>query len=130
MIWKKIFAEWFILKPQLQNTDKSNIYFKERDIWWCSLGVNLGDKEDGKNEQFNRPVLILRKFNKNIFYGLPMTTRIKDNPYYLQVSFHDRQVSVMLSQMRLFDRKRLQRKIGQLDKKDFEITKESFKGLC
>jgi hypothetical protein len=56
----------------LWNTAKQNLDIKildekfrvhEREIWWCSMGVNIGDEEDGKNELFERPVLILRKFN-------------------------------------------------------------------
>jgi hypothetical protein len=28
-------------------------------------------------------VLIMRKFNPHIFFGVPLTTKMKQNPYYL-----------------------------------------------
>lgn len=124
---EKDFLHWFRIKPQLHLSDKNSLLFKERDIWWCSIGINVGDEADGKNEFSNRPVLIVKKFNRNIFYGLPMTTRFKDNPYYLPVTFHDKHVCIMLSQMRLLDRKRLQRKMGQLNIPDFIKVQESMK---
>ncbi len=30
---------------------------------WCSIGINVGDEEDGKNELYERPVLVIKKFN-------------------------------------------------------------------
>ena len=49
----------------------------EREIWWCSLGVNVGHEEDGKNEQFERPALILKKWSNKTVIILPMTTKTK-----------------------------------------------------
>ena len=43
------------------------------------------------------PVLIVRKFNPHIFFGVPLTTKIKQNPYYLPIRFKDREQCVMLS---------------------------------
>jgi mRNA interferase MazF len=51
--------------------------FKERDIWWVSIGVNVGFEEDGKHEKFLRPVLILKKFNKELFLGIPNSDKIQ-----------------------------------------------------
>ena len=56
--------------------------FREGDIWWCSLGLNLGYEEDGKNENFERPVVVIKKFNKDIFIGLPLSSVVKIGPYY------------------------------------------------
>src|SRR3977135_3027575 len=35
--------------------------FQEREIWWRSVGVNVGHEMDGKNQFYNLPVLIVRK---------------------------------------------------------------------
>lgn len=56
--------------------------FKEREIWWRSIGTNIGTEEDGKNAHFERPVLVLRKFNRDIFLGLPLTSTRKDHRYH------------------------------------------------
>lgn len=34
--------------------------FKEREIWWCKVGVSVGCEMD-KRQNFLRPVLILKK---------------------------------------------------------------------
>jgi mRNA interferase MazF len=128
-MFTKDFDGWAELKPKLHSINKANIYFQERDVWWCSLGCNIGGEQDGKNAIFNRPVLVSKKFNHDVFYGLPMTTKNKDNPYYIKITFGGREVSVLLSQMRIFDKKRFQRKIGQLDTADFERVIRSFKNL-
>ena len=44
-----------------------------------------------ENQFYNRPVLIVRKFNPHIFFGVPLTTKIKQNPYYLPMRFKDRE---------------------------------------
>jgi mRNA interferase MazF len=120
----KNFLAWVQLKEKLHNQNRDKTIIKERDIWWCSIGCNVGDKVDGKSQWFNRPVLIIKKFNKNIFYGMPLTTKLKDNPYYVAFTFQGRTISAMLSHMRLLDKRRLQGKMGQLDQKDFNTVKE------
>ena len=49
----------------------------------CTLGKNIGDEEDGKTEDFERPPLIFRKFNKNLLFILPLSSKIKENNEYL-----------------------------------------------
>ena len=62
----KNFSEWNKKIEKLQQK-VSNTYFYEREIWWASVGMNVGDEEDGKGDNYARPVLIVRKFNKNLF---------------------------------------------------------------
>ena len=54
----KSFIEWTKLKIKI-HFRKENVYFKEREIWWASLGMNIGYEENGKNETFERPTLVL-----------------------------------------------------------------------
>ena len=84
---------------------------------------------DGKNQFYNRPVLIVRKFNPHIFFGVPLATKIKQNPYYFPMRFKDREQCAMLSQLRLWDSKRLTHKMGQLPDEQFEAVKEAVRGL-
>ena len=37
-------------------------------------GKNIGFEQNGKGSNFVRPILVLRKFNSSIFWGLPLTT--------------------------------------------------------
>ena len=114
----KDFEGWHTLKTQLNNRNDPP-EFQKRDIWWCSVGVNIGFEADGKNEMYNRPVLVLRKFNKNLFLGLPLTSRVKENPYYVKISIHGKTQCAMISQLRLFESKRLTRRLVRLDDGDF-----------
>ena len=93
--------------------------FKERDIWWVSVGVNVGFEEDGKNGNFVRPVLVVKKFNRELFLGIPMSTKLKDNKYYVPVIVKNETVSVMTSQIRVFSSKRIWNKLSELDEGDF-----------
>jgi mRNA interferase MazF len=128
-IWHKDFDGWNRLKSTLQNAH-SGPTFKEREIWWCSVGVNLGYEVDGKNQFYNRPVLILRKFNRSVFYGVPLSTQLKENnPFYFQFHWKDKTVSALVSQMRLFDSKRLTDPMGKLSEEQFTAVKNAVKRL-
>lgn len=123
MDYIKDFDGWIIKKKDYHYRKILPPMFKERDIWWVSIGVNVGFEEDGKHEKFIRPVLVLRKFNRELFLGIPMSTKIKDNPYYVQVSVQEETVSVLISQIRVFSAKRMQDKLAELDKGELEKVK-------
>ena len=46
-IMEKDFDNWNIQKKRAQAI-KERPMFKEREVWWCTLGVNIGDEQDGK----------------------------------------------------------------------------------
>lgn len=104
-IFKKDFDSWIIKKKDCHYAIKTPPLFKERDIWWVSVGANVGFEEDGKNGNFVRPVLIVKKFNRELFLGAPMSTKLKDNKYYILVTVKGNTVSVMTSQIRVFSSK-------------------------
>ena len=62
----KDFNGWNIEKQNIESTKKDTLPFHEREIWWCSIGINLGDEQDGKNELYERPVLVIKKFNNKV----------------------------------------------------------------
>jgi mRNA-degrading endonuclease toxin of MazEF toxin-antitoxin module len=129
----KDFAGWHELKATLHNRQDSGIpTIKEREVWWCSIGVNVGDEEDGHNKQYNRPVLILRKFNASIFWGIPLTTQVKLDKYYFPLEFKGDKICAMLSHLRLYDTRRLishKSKMGKLPDNQFEAVKAALKEL-
>jgi mRNA interferase MazF len=130
-VYIKDFGGWHDIK-QLTHHSTRRFRFKEREIWSCRVGVNVGDEMDGKNKYFCRPVLIVRKFNKNLFWGIAMSSKVKDNPYYFPLEFKGRKGSVLLSHMRLYDAKRLHHFEGTLPEDKFNPIKtaliEVFKG--
>lgn len=124
----KGFQKWAIVKNRLEES-KRVIYFKEREVWWCSLGLNVGFEQDGKDSQFERPVLIVRKFGKELFWALPMTSKDKSGKYYYRFEHKGLAHSVILSQLRALSSKRLLRKVRKFPEKDFEEVRKSVKSF-
>ncbi|MFA6194258.1 MAG: type II toxin-antitoxin system PemK/MazF family toxin [Patescibacteria group bacterium] len=128
----KLIFEWHKIKVDIQLADvKNNLYFYEKDIWWASLGANIGHEEDGKNKRFERPVLILKKFNKHLILIIPLSSQIKKNKfYYYKFSSNNKKfISAMFCQIRLISNKRLIRKMGTINNNDFNEIKSRIKDI-
>ncbi|MYE38514.1 MAG: type II toxin-antitoxin system PemK/MazF family toxin [Candidatus Spechtbacteria bacterium SB0662_bin_43] len=80
------FSVWHRQKKTLQS--RRSVIFKEREIWWCSVGINVGYEVDGKGQDFARPVLVLKKVSNENFIGLPITSVKKDLPGYFEYKDH------------------------------------------
>ena len=116
----KDFARWHHLKSFLDNY-KSGHIFREREIWLVSTGLNVGHEQDGKHRKFLRPVVIIKKFNKDMFWGVPLTSQPKDNKYFCYpIKFPSRDSFAVPLQLRAMDKKRLFKKIGALSDADFD----------
>lgn len=115
----KHFIDWIITKIIIDKKERKDIIINEYQVFWCLLGENVGDEENGKGEIFRRPVLIFKKFNNNIFWGIPLSTKIKDNKYYVKILLKDEYVSAMVSQLRILDTRRLDEYIGYISRVDF-----------
>lgn len=111
----KDFLSWHQEKEKIHALNKEGIYFNEREIWWCSVGINIGHEEDGKGDNFRRPVIIFRKFNRYTFWGIPLTSQIKFGDFFYVFPLRDgRKNTALLSQMRMFDVRRLLDKAEQV----------------
>lgn len=119
---------WEALKVQLQSK-KSMAYFHERELWICHIGSNVGFEQDGKGSEFVRPVLIFKKFNKTLFLGMPLTSTSKKDRHYFTFEFGDRKSTVILSQVRVFDVRRLKRKMGEMNADEFKMLRRKSKSL-
>ncbi|HNP66278.1 MAG TPA: type II toxin-antitoxin system PemK/MazF family toxin [Aequorivita sp.] len=126
--YEKDFDAWNEQKKITDNKEVTDtFYYKEREIWWSSLGVNIGCEIDGKNENFERPILVIKKVNKHQFFGIPLTSQNKEGFFYEKVNYSDGGVgTINLSQIRVLSTKRIIRKIGMVDLTDFERVKDKF----
>jgi|SRR3989344_897926 len=116
---QKDFDAWNGKKKEIHG-EKPNVFYHKREVWWCSLGVNVGFEQDGTGKNFDRPVVVIQGFNKNVFLGVALTGKKKIGKYYFYLGeIENRDASVILSQIRLIDSKRLVRKILTLDEKLF-----------
>ncbi|MDP3962257.1 MAG: type II toxin-antitoxin system PemK/MazF family toxin [bacterium] len=124
MNYFKDFDKWNSLKKKidLREVDES-IFFHERDVWWCSIGVNIGVESNGKNDFFERPVLILKVFNKDMIWCLSITSTIKASPFYYLINFETGPRSVMITQIRTVSSKRFLRKVDSVSDEDFVAIK-------
>jgi len=123
----KNFDSWFALKPKINQKDANSLFFEERQIWWCSIGANIGSEIDGKHSNFERPVLILKKFGNNTFLGVPMSTKIREGSYYFDILIKETQGQLLFHQAKTMDCKRLLRKIIKINPNLFNTIKEKFK---
>jgi mRNA interferase MazF len=116
----KDFDKWNEEKKEINSKNIShNFFFYEREVWWSSLGVNIGIETNGKNENFERPVLIIKKFNGNMVWIIPLTSKMHNGCHYQKITY-DLGVSwAHLSQIRTISTKRLLRKIGMISETEF-----------
>ncbi len=49
----KNFMVWHEVKSDI-DAKESKTFFHEREVWWCSLGLNIGFEQDGKGNDFSR----------------------------------------------------------------------------
>lgn len=120
----KDFDTWNIYKKNIEENSKSRFY-RAREIWWCSMGINVGDEQDGTGKNFDRPIVVIKGFNKNVFFGVTLTGKERHGKFYFYLGkIGNKDSSAVLSQVRLFDTKRLVRKIGVLDLDIFKDLKD------
>jgi mRNA interferase MazF len=122
-----IFAvlEWCKVVIFLRGKDKK-VLFKEGEIWWCSIGMNVGVEVYGKGRKFERPVLILKKFNSSFFFGIPITSQVKKGIWYAPIYFGEAEAMAMLSHARPFDAIRLTKRMGTLTEENFREIQGAF----
>ncbi len=112
----KNFDIWNHHKKDLHKRERI-VFFNEREVWWCSIGLNIGSEQDG-GKFFERPVLIVKKFNRDTFWALPLTTSKALNNLFFHLSDRD-SISVSLTQLRLTSSKRLERFMYKVNKEEF-----------
>ncbi|MEY4440581.1 MAG: hypothetical protein RLY49_207 [Candidatus Parcubacteria bacterium] len=122
----KDFDRWNEIKKEINN--KSNkIILKEGEIYWCKFGINVGNETRGKGKYFKRPVLILRKFTRDVFFGVPLTSKEKHGNWYFKIIHNNKINYLILNQVKLMDKKRLEERIYQISEKELRTIKEK---LC
>lgn len=129
MMYKKDFNTWNQKKQQVQN-EKNTPFFRERDVFFASLGVNVGFEEDGKGSEFLRPIVVIKKYGKHSLLCAPLTsTDGKSNFRFLLPEMKGKRNSVLLSQLRVIDSRRLKYKLGMVDTKTFQELKEALQKI-
>ena len=107
------FDKWNKLK-QIIDAKQRLISFRPRDIYFISVGQNVGCETFGKGGEFLRPVLVYKKLSKESFVGIPMTSKQKVGSYFFNFCFKNKISTLMFNQMRVFDIKRVKFFYGRI----------------
>ena len=120
----KDFDKWNTRKKQL-DFSRRNLLFKEGEIWWCSIGVNVGEEVYGKGEASRRPVVIFKKLSGNSCIAIPTTTKTRNGSWFHHLHIKDKDRWVMMNQMRFLSANRLWVRESSLSSEEFSALKKS-----
>lgn len=125
---EKDFDKW---NEEKKSRDKIDIgfFFHPGEIWWSAIGINIGAEENGKNLNFERPIIVIKKFNKHMFWGVPMTSLEKSGRVYKKITYDGNEVWALLSQFKTFSSKRLIRKITKISDDQLLELRNQLKNL-
>jgi len=121
---EKDFDKWNMKKKKLDK-NKRDLLFKEGEIWWCSLGVNIGEEVYGKGENFRRPVVILKKLSHNSCIVMPTSTKKREGSWYHHLNVQDKDRFVLMHQIRFISANRLYVRESTLSRDEFTALKKS-----
>lgn len=82
---EKDFDGWNTKKKRVE-IDARKTLFREGEIWWCAVGVNVGQESCGKGNLYRRPILIIKKLSRENCIGLPVSTKQKSGSWFVEIS--------------------------------------------
>jgi mRNA interferase MazF len=110
---EKDFDRWNEIKKRMAHDASLPPAFpKNGEVWMCTLGINLGREQNGGSQDFSRPALVIKKFNNEIFWVVPLSTKQKPLDFYF--NYNDPSgapVAAVLAQLRLVSINRFRRDI-------------------
>jgi mRNA-degrading endonuclease toxin of MazEF toxin-antitoxin module len=103
-------------------------YRDEGAVWWAHVGENVGSEQNGKNQDFDRPVLIVKKVGPTMVWVVPLTSKAPRRPWLLPLTTN-RPGSVIISQLRSISSKRLIRFLMQSDAEEYAAVRGAISEL-
>jgi mRNA-degrading endonuclease toxin of MazEF toxin-antitoxin module len=126
----KDFDRWNKLKKHIDVLEVFPRHYHEREIWTCSIGVNVRNEYDGKGTRHQRPVLILRGFSVTTCLVVPLTSSMQQHRYRINIGIvNGVQASAVLSQIRVIDVRRLITRICYIDNQVFAQVRKCVRDL-
>jgi len=118
------YDKWNKVKKELNNK-KEIIQFYQGNIYFMSVGQNIGSESYGKGDYSLRPVLVYKKLSKTLFLGIPLTTKYKEGSFYFTFNYKKGVSSTaMLNQMRVYDIRRSKYLSGKINKNIYKKLEE------
>ncbi|HWC57657.1 MAG TPA: type II toxin-antitoxin system PemK/MazF family toxin [Candidatus Paceibacterota bacterium] len=125
----KDFNDWNKKKIRIDGNKTFN-HPREKEIWWCSIGVNVGSEVFGKGHDYTRPVLVINAEGSEIFIGIPLTSNIKNRKYSCIIKTDDDVLhTALVYQVRSFDKRRLTERKYVLSDREYTKIKKYFQKL-
>lgn len=124
--YTKEFDSWNEKKKKIETREEAPS-FKEGEVWWMHVGVNVGSESCGKGEHFTRPVLVLRKVSKRFFIGIPTSIIIRDQAGFITLPIKDKEISFLLLQTRAFAVNRMQKRQFSISDSQFTTIKQELR---
>jgi mRNA-degrading endonuclease toxin of MazEF toxin-antitoxin module len=118
------FDTWNNLKKNLDKNEVK-ILFKEGEIWWASIGQNIGEETYGKGSKFRRPVIVFRKLTSNSCIAIPLTSQEKEGSWYFTFTIDNTTQSAMMHQSRILSTKRFESRMSTMPEKEFKELKNA-----
>ena len=126
---EKDFDGWNERKRSINSGQRGYHRFSEGQIWFCTVGVNIGFEQDGSGKNFLRPVVIIKKINNCQFIGIPLTGTVRFGNEYFPLTNERGSRTALLAQIRFFDAKRLVYFSKKMNTESFEALKIKLEGL-
>jgi len=123
------FLEWIQVKIGLHTKINKPPLVNEGDIWWSSLGENVGTEINGKGKSFKRPVIIFKKISRKFYFVIPASSQMHAGPWYMPYKDGELEVIACLHQARSIDSRRLLNKQGEMNSTDFINLRQRFQEL-
>src|SRR3989339_2240089 len=125
----KNFHDWNIKKIKIDKNETFN-HPREKEIWWCSIGINIGSEVYGKGADYTRPVLVINAEGSESFIGIPLTSNIKSKKYACIIKTDDGALhTALIYQIRSFDKRRLTERKYILSTEEYSKIKKYFNRL-
>jgi len=118
------YDDWNNLKKKLAINNKKFL-FKEGDVWWMSLGLNIGEEMYGKGGVYSRPVIIFKKLSSNTCIILPLSTQQKQGSWFFNFELQNKFQTISLHQIRFVSIKRLIKKFAEIPEPDFALIRKA-----
>ena len=125
----KEYNKWNEKKKTIEFAQEKKILFKEGEIWWCSIGINVGNEVFGKGEYYSRPVLIIKKLSHNSAIILPLSSKAREGTWFTEILIQEEKNWVMLNQIRMTHSKRLIDRLCTIKEEDFTKVRKELKYL-
>ena len=125
----KDFDAWNERKKQIDALGRFQ-HPKEREIWWCRIGMNVGTEIYGKGKDYERPVLVINAEGEQSCIVIPITSKIRAKKYSCLIQTQDGTIhSALLFQIKNADKRRFRRKMYVLSEQEYRKVRTYFEKL-